>query len=315
LPTVVTSSPEEAAVILRAGGTVAFPTETVYGLGADAFAPAALRAVFTAKGRPGDNPLIVHIAHLGQLAEVAGPPSASAALLIERFFPGPLTVILPRHPALPDEVTAGLETVGVRMPAHPVARAFLDACGRPVAAPSANQSGRPSPTTWQAVYADLNGRIDCLLRGGRSQAGLESTVVDCTGAVPYVLRAGVIPLEALQAVLPETRLAEASEPSQPRSPGLRHRHYAPRAAVRLVGTPAEAAPGPDAAYIGLAAPPAPAAFGLTARCDSVEAYAYELFDFFRRCDDAGIATIFCQTVPPAGLGRALMDRLGRAARG
>jgi len=315
LKTLLTHSPEEAAAFLRRGEVVAFPTETVYGLGADAFDEEAVRTIFAAKGRPADNPLIVHLADLGRLARVAARVPPAARLLIDAFFPGPLTVILPRRADVPALVSGGLPTVGVRMPRHPVAQAFLAACGVPVAAPSANRSGRPSPTTWEAVRADLEGRIPCILVGERTEAGLESTVVDCTGETPVVLRAGVVTLEALRAVHPATRLAEPAAEALARSPGARYRHYAPRARVRLIDAPGEAEPGPDAAYIGLAPPPAPEAFGLVRVCASVEDYAHALFDFFRRCDAAGLRTIHCERVPPAGLGLALMDRLRRAAQG
>lgn len=310
----LTTSPREAAAALRAGDLVAFPTETVYGLGADAFNAEAVRKIFTAKGRPADNPLIVHIARLDQLALLTKNLSEDAQTLIEHFFPGPLTVIVEKKPAVPDVVTGGLSTVGVRMPRHPVAQVFLEACGVPVVAPSANLSGRPSPTTWKAVHDDLDGRIACILQGDRSEAGLESTVVDCTDATPVVLRAGVITLEQVRAVLPAIRPPERSDPQAARSPGTRYRHYAPRAQVRLVAHPSEAVSGPETAYIGLDAPARPHAFGLISPCESVEAYAHALFDFFRRCDTAGLGVIYCQTVEPTGLGRALMDRLDRAAR-
>ena len=309
--TLLTDSPQKAAAFLRAGNLVAFPTETVYGLGADAFNAETVANIFAAKDRPTDNPLIVHIARLDQIALLAEDLSANARTLIEHFFPGPITIILKKKPEVPDVVTGGLGTVGVRMPRHEVAQAFLEACGVPVAAPSANRSGRPSPTTWKAVYDDLDGRIACLLKGDRSKVGLESTVVDCTETTPVVLRAGVITLEQLRVVLPEIRASQPDEPQAARSPGTRYRHYAPRAQVYLVAFPPDA--DSHAAYIGLDAPATPRAFELVSRCESVEAYAHELFDFFRRCDAAGIQTIYCQAVEPTGLGRALMDRLRRAA--
>ena len=311
--TLLTSSPQEAAGYLRTGDLVAFPTETVYGLGADAFNPDAVAKIFDAKGRPIDNPLIVHLAHLDQLALLADDLSDDARLLIEHFFPGPLTVIVKKKPEVPDVVTGGLGTVGVRMPRHPVAQAFLEACGVPVAAPSANLSGRPSPTTWKAVYDDLDGRIVCLLQGDRSDAGLESTVVDCTEATPVVLRAGVITLEHLRTVLPAIRSPRPDDPLAARSPGTRYRHYAPRAAIYLVAHPRDVEPHAAAAYIGLDAPATPHAFGMVSPCEDVEAYAHALFNFFRRCDAVGIQRIYCQTVEPTGLGRALMDRLHRAS--
>ncbi len=311
--TLLTTDVHEAAALIHQGELVAFPTETVYGLGADAFNPEAVRKIFEAKGRPLDNPLIVHIAHFNQLARLVRDVPEAARRFMERFFPGPLTLVLPRHPDVPDEVTAGLPTVGVRMPRHPIAWAFLEACGTPVAAPSANRSGRPSPTRWEAVYADLNGRIACILQGDRSDMGLESTVVDCTGSEPVVLRAGAVPLEALREVVPGTRLVGDETSLRARSPGTRYRHYAPRARVVLFDHPDEAVPDPHHAYIGLTPPAHPEAFGACCVCPDVATYAYELFDFFRRCDAQGCTRIYAQRVPRTGLGLALMDRLERAA--
>lgn len=306
-----TTRPELAAQFIRRGNIVAFPTETVYGLGADAFNPRAVRAIFEAKGRPSDNPLIVHIADRAELdLLVVRDVPAVAARLMDAFWPGPLTLILRRRPDVPDAVTAGLDTVGVRLPSHPIARAFLRAAGTPVAAPSANQSGRPSPTTWQAVKEDLHGRIACVLKGGRARVGLESSVVDCTGRTPVVLRAGAISIEDLKAVVPTTRDATARDRAGGRSPGLKHRHYAPRVRVILVKqTPAELQPGE--CWIGLAEPPAGGLKML--RCRNTTAYAREVFHFFRACERAGASIIYCEAVPQVGIGRALMDRLRRAA--
>lgn len=313
MDTLLTTSPEEAARFIRRGDLVAFPTETVYGLGANAFTPQAVRRIFAAKDRPPDNPLIVHVAARGQVDALARSVPACAWALMDRFFPGPLTLILPRHPDLPPVVTAGLDTVGVRMPDHPVALRFLRACATPVAAPSANRSGRPSPTTWQAVHADLAGRIPCILKGGRTRAGLESTVVDCTETPLVVLRPGAVALEALQAALPETHITAPDEHTPVRSPGTQHRHYAPSARVHLVDAPEDAVPAPAHAYIGLDAPPHADAFDRVETYGSVEAYAHALFHFFRMSEAAGCTTIYCQVVPEEGLGRALMDRLRRAA--
>ncbi len=313
--TLLTNAPQVAAAFIRRGEVVAFPTETVFGVGADAFSEVAVRKIFAAKGRPADNPLIVHLADLDQLDRVAARVPEVAQRLIDAFFPGPLTLILPRHADVPRVVTGGLDTVGVRMPRHEVAEAFMRACGRPVAAPSANQSGRPSPTTWQAAYEDLEGRVACILQDDRTEAGLESTVVDCTGAAPLVLRPGAVSLERLQTVLPATRLADADAPDTARSPGTRYRHYAPRARVLLIDDPAEATPGQGSAYLGLHPPPELHAFRVHTLCQDVETYARELFHFFRRCDAAGIKAIYCEKVPPEGLGLALMDRLRRAAQG
>jgi L-threonylcarbamoyladenylate synthase len=311
--TTKTTSPDEAAAFLRRGELVAFPTETVYGLGADALSEEAVEKIFEAKGRPADNPLIVHVADRDQVREVAADLPGPAEMLLDHFAPGPLTLILPKAAAVPSVVTAGLNTVGVRLPAHPVAQAFLRACDTPVAAPSANRSGRPSPTTWQAVAEDLDGRIACILKGGATDAGVESTVLDCTSSPPTVLRPGAVPVEELEAIIGAVRVDEDESADAPRSPGTKHRHYAPAAQVRLVDDPAEGVPTSSAGYIGLDAPNSPDAFRSVHVAADVEAYAHRLFAFFRECDRAGCDTIYAQTVPDEGLGRALNDRLARAA--
>jgi L-threonylcarbamoyladenylate synthase len=309
--TLLTISPREAAEFIKRGGVVAFPTETVYGLGANVFDEEAIKKIFVAKGRPTDNPLIAHIADVSQISLLTTEITESARRLIEAFFPGPLTVVLPKAERVPLIATARLETVGVRQPRHPLAHEFLRECATPLVAPSANLSGKPSPTVWQAVKEDLDGRIDCILCGEQTEVGLESTVVDCTGPTPLVLRAGAVTLEQLQAVVPRTRLANVKSDEPARSPGLKHRHYSPRARVILVVGPQEAVPAKDAAYTGLDAPVAE--FGLQQICESVEDYVHNLFFFFRRCDEIGIKTIYCQMVEEKNLGLALMDRLKRAA--
>ncbi len=295
---------------------VAFPTETVYGLGANALDARSVRAIFRAKGRPRDNPLIVHVPSAEFVGQVAQRIPASARKLMEHFFPGPLTVIVPRHPGVPQEVTAGLDTVGVRCPRHHVAQEFLQACGCPVAAPSANRSGRPSPTTWQMALAELDGRIPCILKGGRAEIGLESTVVDCTGSRPVVLREGAVHLEQLRAVVPSVRTAAGGERHGPaRSPGLKYRHYAPRPRVILVDGPRDVpvSEAARAAYIGIEARGFRRRPLRVKRCRAVSDYAKGLFSFFHQCERDGVGTIFCQRVPREGLGQALMDRLHRAA--
>ncbi len=297
-----------AAHLLRGGARVAFPTETVYGLGADATNADAVAGIFEAKGRPSDNPLIVHLAEPEAIESVAGPLSEAAMLLLAAFSPGPLTLILPRRDGLVPAVSAGLDTVAVRVPSLPLSRDFIRACGVPVAAPSANRSGRPSPTTWQAVHEDLAGRIEAILRGPQAEAGLESTVVDCTGAHPVLLRPGTVSLEALQAVVPQVALPD-DDALLARSPGTRHRHYAPQARVTLDPTGPLEAP---VAWIGLTSPPPHVHVQFMQGCVSLESYAYELYHFFRRCDAVGVKTIVCETVEEAGVGRALNDRLRRA---
>ena len=312
MKTIVTTSPEIAAAFIRSGELAAFPTETVYGLGAHALIGNAVQNIFDAKGRPADNPLIVHIFEIDQLDDVVADVPTYARLLMERFFPGPLTLVLRKHPLIPSIVTAGLDSVGVRMPDHALASTFLKACGAPVAAPSANRSGRPSPTTWQDVLEDLDGRIPCILKGERALLGLESTVVDCVGAEPVVLRAGAVSLQDLRSVADSIRIAAASNDSGARSPGLRHRHYAPRAHVQLVDAP-PANPKNFSAYIGIAAPPRPDRFERSLVCRDVREYAFELFGFFRICDRANIKTIYCELPTPDGIGAALADRLRRAS--
>jgi L-threonylcarbamoyladenylate synthase len=309
LQTKLTPDIEFAASFLRSGEVVAFPTETVYGLGGNAFDEKALRKIFAAKGRPADNPLIIHIGATEQLAEIVSQITPAAQRLIEAFWPGPLTVVLPKAERIPLLATANLQTVGVRAPAHPTANAFLRACGVPVAAPSANLSGRPSPTTWQAVAQDLDGRIACILQGGQTRVGLESTVVDCAGDTPHVLRAGAVTLEQLRAVLPAAQALTPDADAPARSPGLRHQHYAPRARVILVESPPDF--NQKAAYIGLYTP----ACNFTQQriCRDTEEYAHELFAFFRECDENGVNIIYCQAVAEIGLGVALMDRIMRAA--
>jgi L-threonylcarbamoyladenylate synthase len=292
---------------------VAFPTETVYGLGADAFQPEAVQRIFEAKGRPADNPLIVHVHRPEQFERVAGRIPRSARRLTDAFLPGPLTLVLPKHPDLPSVVTAGLGTVGVRVPRLPLARSFLEACDTPVPAPSANRSGRPSPTTWTAVVDDLEGRIDCILQGERTEAGVESTVVDCTADPVAVLRPGAVPVEALREVVGDVTVGTTEHPDAPRSPGTRHRHYAPTARVQVVEDPSQASPGARHAYVGLDAPSSPADFGAVYVEESVDTYAHDLFHLFRTCDEEGVEVIYAQSVPPEGLGRALNDRLRRAA--
>ena len=312
--TLLTESPLRAAQFIKKGEIVAFPTETVYGLGANVFDERALKKIFAAKRRPPDNPLIAHIAELADLALLAGRVPRSAEKFIEEFFPGPLTVVLAKHRSVPLIATAGLPTIGIRMPHHPVALAFLKACGVPLSAPSANLSGTPSPTTWQSVSADLNGRIGCILKGGHTTVGLESTVVDCTGPAPRVLRCGAVTLEQLQEVIPSTRIAGSKKSGPAKSPGMKYRHYSPRARVIIVSNIDEVRSPAKAAFIGMKAISRTAKFRLHRICPTVERYAHELFDFFRQCDDARIPVIYCQSVEPTGLGLAVMDRIKRASR-
>jgi L-threonylcarbamoyladenylate synthase len=310
MQTVLTKSPSEAAAFIRRGGVVAFPTETVYGLGANVFDEKAVAKIFAAKMRPADNPLIAHVGNLEQIKLLAKEITPPARRFIEAFFPAPLTLVLPKSENVPLIATANLETIGVRMPQSDLAREFLQYCATPVVAPSANLSGKPSPTEWRAVFEDLNGRIDCILQGEATEIGLESTVVDCTASVPLVLRAGAVSLEELQKIVPETRVYEVKENEAVKSPGLKHRHYSPRARVVLIQDSKFKIQN-SSAFIGLSRPETE--FELMKICASVEEYAHEVFAFFRQCDRAGIETIYCERVNEKGIGAALMDRLRRAA--
>ncbi len=311
MKTVLTDSPDEAAEYIKRGGIVAFPTETVYGLGANVFDEIAVGKIFEAKRRPADNPLIAHMARLEQIVELTAEINENAQKLINAFFPGPLTVVLKKTGAVPGIATAGLDTIGIRMPRFGLAHQFLNACKSPVVAPSANLSGRPSPTTWEAVFEDLDGRIDCILQGESTEIGIESTVVDCTTMTPHILRSGSVSIEQLRTVVPSTEIAHTDDSATPRSPGLRHRHYSPKAEVIVVGTVAEVKVGPAAAFIGMEKPPAGTLFQLV--CKTVEEYAHSIYEFFRECDRRGVAIIYCERVEETGIGVALMDRIRRAA--
>jgi L-threonylcarbamoyladenylate synthase len=310
--TKITQSVDVAARYIFSGEIVAFPTETVYGLGANVFDQDAIEKIFIAKGRPTDNPLIAHIGSLSQLDLLTNAIPPAAAKLIDGFFPGPLTIVLPKRDDVPNIATAGLDTIGVRMPLHQLALQFIRACRFPLVAPSANLSGKPSPTTWQAVKADLDGRIACILKGDPTDVGLESTVVDCTGGDPIVLRAGAITLEQLQEVISATRLATPLANSPLRSPGLKYKHYAPHAQVVIVTEVSAVSPTNEAAFVGLHQPQS--VFQRVQVCADVAEYAQKLFQFFRDCDEARVRVIYCEAVSETGLGLALMDRIRRAAQ-
>ncbi|MBW4023252.1 MAG: threonylcarbamoyl-AMP synthase [Proteobacteria bacterium] len=304
-----------AAALLLDGRLVAFPTETVYGLGADATDAAAVAAIFAAKNRPSFNPLIAHYADaVAAFGDVA--PSSPAEGLAAAFWPGPLTLVLPRRPGcrVAHLASAGLNTQAVRVPAHPLARRLLAAVGRPVAAPSANPSGRVSPTTAEHVLDGLDGRIAAVLEGGPCAVGLESTVVDLTGAVPLLLRAGGVTLEALREVVPDIRAEAESNEASPRSPGRLLSHYAPELPLRLDATEV----GANEALLAFG-PPLPGAaltYNLSERGDLADAAA-RLFAGLRHLDAGGRARglrgIAAMAVPQDGLGRAINDRLTRAA--
>jgi L-threonylcarbamoyladenylate synthase len=320
---------QEAADLLRRGGLVAFPTETVFGLGVDATNSVALARLFEAKGRPTDNPLIVHLADVEQWQLVASDMPDIAQRLLAEFSPGPLTVVLPKHRTIAPAVTAGLNTVGLRIPAHPLAKELIAASGLPIAAPSANRSGRPSGTSWQTVLEDLDGRIHAVLRGSTSEIGLESTVVDCVSEPPRLLRPGAISLQQLQFIAPEiVALDPDSVDASTNSPGLRHRHYQPLATVNLIRTARDLdAIWPESfrqtnlyeptlascAYCGLEETDLRNDLGACRIFDSTQDYARDLYEFLRTVDRLGLRQVYCQTVDENGIGAALNDRLSRAA--
>ena len=311
LQTFLTTSPEKAAEYIKRGGIVAFPTETVYGLGASLFNENAIARLFKVKKRPTDNPLIVHISSVDQIGELVAGIPVRAEKLINAFFPGPLTIVLYRSGKVSSIATAGLDTIGIRMPRLEIANTFLSACGVPVVAPSANISGRPSPTKWQAVSEDMFGKTDCILQGEAAEIGLESTVVDCTGEEPLVLRQGAISIEELKKVVGNTRIYNPTKGDVIRSPGLKHRHYAPKATVRIVNDGSQITEPENKAFIGLRDLGLP--FKRKRISSSVDEYAHDLFEFFRDCDRQAINTIYCERVEETGIGAALMDRLRRAA--
>ena len=310
------------AEVIRAGGLVAFPTETVYGLGADALSGSAVARIFEAKERPRGNPLIVHLAGAAALESVAASVPPRARDVAARFWPGPLTLVLPRARAVPLITTGGLGTVAARVPSHPVALALIEASGRPIAAPSANRSGRPSPTRAEHVREDLDGRIELILDGGPTPVGVESTVLDMTTEPPLLLRPGGVTLEQLRDCLGEVAVLKGDdEEAAGRSPGLRYRHYAPRAQVIVI----EAGAGERLVIPWLEAgrpvalmsqrPIALDRSGLTVRIMPADlgAYARDLFSVLRELDSIGVEGIFVEAVPPEGLGLTIMDRLRRAA--
>jgi L-threonylcarbamoyladenylate synthase len=313
-----------AAHALKQGKLVAFATETVYGLGVDATNTAAVQRLFVAKGRPADNPLIVHVGNISQWALVARELGPHAHLLLQAFAPGPITVVVAKHPSISNLVTAGLETVGLRIPQAAQARQLLRLCERPIAAPSANISGRPSCTTWQAVMEDLDGRVDYVLRGENCQVGIESTVVDCTGSAPVVLRAGQISLSDIRKVIPAAVALDwnTSASLAQASPGTRHPHYQPMATVKLFGKLSDLA-GQSAvdltnsAIAYLLPQDMPDlhvlnGFKLQQAFDCLTAYMQGFYEFLRQADRQGVKTIYLQVVEGENA-TGLLDRQRRAA--
>ena len=328
-----TASLALAAKILRRGGTVAFATETVYGLGANALDPSAVEKIFLAKQRPSWDPLIVHIADRAMLTLVVEDVPPAARLLIERFWPGPLTLLLPKLAVVPESVTAGRPRVGVRMPAHPVARALIRAAGVPIAAPSANLFGHTSPTTAAHVLADLDGAIDAVIDSGPTDCGLESSVLDVCESPCVLYRPGAITLAQIREVWPETiEYAEARDSAPPASlpsPGVGMRHYAPRARLVLTQSKVES----EAAFrsavvdaqrlcvdaVGVMLPdefvaPAGATSFRWGSWSNLDELAQRLYAGLRALDDAGVTVIVCPVPSADGVGTAIRDRLQKAAR-
>ena len=319
---------EEAAAILRRGGLVGIPTETVYGLGADGLNAQAVRQIFEAKGRPQDNPLILHVADAAWLERYCLDVPPQAYALARRFWPGPLTMILRRREIVPLQTTGGLETVGMRCPDHPVTRAIIAAADLPIAAPSGNTSGRPSPTTAGHMLEDMDGRIDAIVDGGSCSVGVESTIIDLTVQPPRLLRPGGLPLEALEEVLGEVAVDDAvrrqmSPGEHPRAPGMKYRHYAPHAPVTVVtGSPrrsaawvvSRAAAGDGVICFDEFAP-------LFSHCvvhklgpaADKAAQARHVFDALRAFDATDVTHIYAQCPSEEGLGLAVGNRLKKAA--
>ncbi len=325
----------EAGRIIRDGGLVAFPTETVYGLGGDAASAQSSEKIYAAKGRPSDNPLIVHIAEFSQLEEIASSVPEAAGKLNDAFWPGPLTMIVNKNDVIPYETTGGLDTVAVRMPSHPVARALIKESGCMIAAPSANTSGRPSPTCAQHVWEDLNGKIDGIIDGGSVDIGLESTIIDLTEDVPTILRPGYITQDMLTEVLGEVRLDPGLQGEntnvRPKAPGMRYKHYAPKGNLKIVTGEEEAViakitalakEAKDSGYsVGiLAAEETKDAYNIDgvdvvtigAR-DDEDSIARHLFGVLRRFDADQIQVIFSEDFNTPRIGMAIMNRLLKAA--
>ncbi|QKY70486.1 L-threonylcarbamoyladenylate synthase [Lentibacillus sp. CBA3610] len=316
---------EEAADRLRNGRTVAFPTETVYGLGADATDEAAVSGIFEAKGRPEDNPLIAHVATKKQLSRLVTTLPSVAEKLIDTFTPGPITIVLPSNGTCASNVTAGLSTIGVRIPDHPVAQNLLKTCDIPVAAPSANISGKPSPTTADHVWADLQGKIAGLVDAGATGVGLESTVIDCTQEIPVILRPGGITKAQLEmavgSVMVDPALANTAD--KPKAPGMKYKHYAPDVPMWLVAGSPENIQAvidrerDDAKRIGVMASTQTAnrlqADRIITLGSDLRDIAATLYDALRVFKNGDVDLIVCETFPRTDIGQAIMNRLEKAA--
>ncbi len=337
---ILTGTPEdesilqEAGAVIRRGGLVAFPTETVYGLGGNGLDPEASAKIYAAKGRPSDNPLILHIASEEELLPLVKRVPAAARVLMDNFWPGPMTLIFEKSDIVPKATTGGLDTVAVRMPSHPGARAFIRAAGVPIAAPSANKSGRPSTTTAAHVKEDLDGTIDMILDGGPSDIGLESTIIDLTGSEPMILRPGYIGREKLEQVLGSiavdpTVYTKSGADLRPKAPGMKYRHYAPKAEVVLFSGEAEKV---AAAILARAEESRAQGYktGILCSDETRRLYgtaevitlgsrfedtsiAHSLFDRLRQLDTEGMERVFSEVYADGPMGEAIMNRLRKAA--
>ena len=324
----------EAAKILSQGGLVAFPTETVYGLGGDAFDPTAAAGIYAAKGRPSDNPLIVHISKVEDLEKLSDEVPLSAYKLAKEFWPGPLTMIIKKNDKVPKTITGGLETVAVRLPANPIARAIIEASGTFVAAPSANLSGRPSPTTGKHVIEDLTGRVDMIVDGGAIEIGLESTIVDLSEDIPMILRPGYVTLEQLKEVLGEVTMdkglmATLKENVAPKAPGMKYRHYAPKAELTIVKGEEDKVLGKMEELLKEGVEKGLKVGIMTTEdhkdrfnagevvslggTDNGEEIAAHLFAALRLFDELNVDVIYSEAFSEEGIGQAVMNRLNKAA--
>ena len=309
-----------ASDIMRSGGLVAIPTETVYGLGANAFDKNACLKIFEAKGRPGDNPLIVHISKISQLDDIVVEINENAKKIMETFWPGPITIVMKKSDKIPYEVSAGLDTVAVRMPSHKVACKLLDMCEIPIAAPSANTSGKPSPTTAKHVFNDMNGKIDAIVDGGSCVVGVESTVIDVTEDIPKLLRPGGVTYEQLCDVLGEViKNYEFKNGEIPKSPGVKYKHYAPKAELFVVkGNFEEYIYKISDKYkkIGVLCHNK---YNITKNCvekfmgNNPEEYANTLFSHLREFDKENVDIIFAEDIDDKGINLAVSNRLYKAA--
>lgn len=320
---------KEAGRIIKEGGLVAFPTETVYGLGGDALNPESSKKIYAAKGRPSDNPLIVHIYRLEDLDRIVKNVSPIAKKVIDAFWPGPLTMIFEKKDIVPKETTGGLDTVAVRFPIHPTALAFIEAAGGFVAAPSANLSGRPSPTLAKYVCEDLDGRVDMIIDGGNIPIGVESTILDMTSEIPMILRPGYVTKEMIAEVIGEVEtdptVLDMNCKERPKAPGMRYRHYAPKADMtivrgnedRVVAKIKEMAQNKERCVILSVSEHIDEYNGyyvknVGSRNDSLE-IASNLYKVLRECDDENIELILSESFSDKGIGAAVMNRLIKAA--